>query len=96
MSTEEQDQIFGRLTRQSRDSRRQIAALNAKLQEFRSRLRDVATAFSGFDAPGALQRAVEATQQMPDRSVVLETLEELRLEQERLRENESHLSAFAV
>jgi hypothetical protein len=96
MSTEEQDQILGRLMRESRDSRRRIAALNAKLQDFRSQFRDVTTAFTGFDTPGALQRAIAATQQMPDRSVVFGTLEELRLEQERLRETELHLSAFAV
>lgn len=93
MSVEEQDQILGRLTRESRESRQRIAALNAKLQEFRDRCRDVSVAFSSFDGP-AFAGAVRAAKALPDRSAVLDALEELRLEQERLQGIGAQLSSF--
>jgi hypothetical protein len=98
MSAEEQDQILGRLVRESRESRRNLAALEAKLQGFRSQFAEVAKTFTGFMGPdalgpnGAISKASTAAKAIPERREILDTLEEVRLEYERLTELSSQLS----
>jgi len=100
MSTEEQDQILGRLTRESQESRRRLAALEAKMQDFRSRLTEVTKTLTGFMEPnatgtsGAITRAIAAAKEMPDRQALLDALGETRVEHERLDAIHTQLSKF--
>ncbi len=86
MSTEEQDLIFGRLTRQDRECRRNLAALDAKLKGVAENLVDIGRRFSGFLLPEGNERiraAIEATEGLPDKDSVLELLREIQNERER-------------
>ena len=101
MSIEEQDQILGRLTRQSGESRRKATALHAKVDAFRAELIEIPKApwdFWGPDAlgpDGGIARAIQAAQRIPDRQTVIDTLGELRTELERLKDLKDHLARLA-
>jgi hypothetical protein len=101
VSIEEQDQIFGRLTRQSGESRRRATALHAKVEAFRTELIEIPKTLKDFWGPdalgpdGAIAKAIQAAQRIPDRQSVIESLEELRTELERLKELASHLARLA-
>jgi hypothetical protein len=99
MSIEEQDQIYGRLSRQHAESWRAAGALGAKLQSFREALANAVTNLNdrdllgpgGLGPQGTIANALRATQEIPDRQVVLDTLRELQVELERLREFRTQL-----
>jgi flagellar biosynthesis chaperone FliJ len=80
MTSEEQDQLYGRLMRQSQESYRRLAALEAKIQALRSQLVEVAEVLTGFTArevanpSESLQRTIGVAQQMPERQEFLDTL----------------------
>ncbi len=97
MSTEEQDQTLGRLTRQDRECRRNLAALDANLKEAGEVLAATAKRFDGFLLPEASERiraAIEAVEGLPDRDELLQALREIQKERERSTEIVKQLKQF--
>jgi len=79
---EEQDQVFGRLSRQSGESWRKVSAFGAKAGEFRIALLDAAQNLNdrdllgpeGLGPQGTIAAAIRAAHEIPDRQAVLVTL----------------------
>lgn len=99
MSTEEQDQIFGRLIRERGESKQKLAALNAKLVQLGRQGAEAGRALQGLLTSGnrmALTNAIEATRQMPAADVIMAALAEFSDEQKRLAEIEEQLKLFEL
>jgi hypothetical protein len=100
MSNEEQDQILGRLTRESKESRKRLVALNAKMLLFKKNLVDTAATFKGFLEPsgagphGNISQAKSVVSLIPLREEILSTLEELEKQLEYLNTVEAQLRQF--
>lgn len=97
MSTEEQDLILGRLTRETREAKQRIAALEAKLSNYSKSLNDVSLKLNGTWNPKpkpvtTIDIAIECLAAIPERQQIAETLSELHRERESLREKEEQLS----
>jgi len=95
MSIEEQDQIFGRLSRQERESKKALAALQTRISEIS---KDLATAsdklgrtVGGFDQ---ISYAIEAIQSITDKESMLKTLGDLREERTNLERIQQQLKQF--
>jgi hypothetical protein len=48
MSTEEEDQIIGRLVRESKESKRTIALIETKIKDMSNRISQAATVFNDY------------------------------------------------
>lgn len=102
MSIEEQDQILGRLTRQCSEAFRTINALGAKIHSFGTDLSDIAKNLNsrdllgpdGLGPKGTIATAIRVAQEIPDRQIVVNTLEELRAETERYNDLRTQLDRF--
>jgi hypothetical protein len=99
MSTEEQDQILGRLTREFKESRKRLAALNARLLLFKKNLSDTAATFKQLEPSdrgthGILAQAKSLVSLIPLREDVSSTLDQLERELEHFNEVEMQLRQF--
>jgi hypothetical protein len=88
MSTKEQDQILGRLTREGKECQRNIATLEYKVSAFARSLLEVSQKLNGFGKPdpkpiGTVDDAVSAVGRIPDKQSIIDTLRELQNERDR-------------
>lgn len=99
MSEEEQDLIHGRLMRQGRESRYNVAALEGKLLGYYKSLTDVGVKLNGTWNPKpkpvtTFEQAISSVNSLPSKEEIIEALNELRREQENLRSLEAQLEAM--
>ena len=101
MSTEELDLILGRLTRESAECRRNIAAIEAKLASYCTALDNVSLklrwTWKHQEKLGtAIEEARALLPTIPDQNVIADTLIELRAERERCEQITDQLSRMAI
>jgi hypothetical protein len=101
MSTEELDLILGRLTRESAECRRNIAAIEAKLASFCDALDNVSVklrwTWKPQNKPGtAIEEARALLPTIPGQNVIADTLTELSAERERCEQITDQLSRMTV
>lgn len=97
MSTEEQDQIHGRLLRERRESKPRLAAIAIKLNDTGADLRHAGTALldlakSGW--AGSPDSVLRAIQKLPDTAALLALVDEAIEEQRKARDIEKQLAEF--
>ncbi|HTW64891.1 MAG TPA: hypothetical protein VME17_09765 [Bryobacteraceae bacterium] len=102
MGTKEQDLILGRLTRESAQCRRNIAAIEAKLAEYCGLLDNVSLKIrwtwktqqnaGATLLSKAMDEAMASLPTIPDQQAISDTLVELRQELERSEQITSQLS----
>lgn len=99
MSTEEQDQILGRLIRERRETRAQFAALRVKAIETAQALEDIASAIRNVFSGQALSPAASARnaiESLPSRDEILAMVIEISSVQERLERIDRSLEEFGA
>jgi hypothetical protein len=98
MSIEEQDQILGRLIREQKESRKRLAALNAKLREVGADLSAIGSALNreliAPEVPERISNAIDAVQGLPGKDSILKTLHELREERNKTEQISEQLKRF--
>jgi hypothetical protein len=96
MGIEEQDLILGRLTRESKELQRTIAAIESKLQAWCSALNDVANKTDATCSPlselDSMDIALASLSQLPERRELAETLNDLQRNRNRLVQIKRQLS----
>jgi hypothetical protein len=95
MSTEEQDQIHGRLLRERREGRRRVAAIEAKLREAAGAFTRAA-AMLGEPEPTIEwgDRSRRSLTELPAAAALLELIEALSQEWRGLRDLDAQLERF--
>jgi len=89
MSTDEQDQIFGRLRRENRECDDRIKALRGKLRFFSEKLLDVAIKLlnaSKDEAATPAKSAFDSLDDFPDAEIIAAALKDLDANRERSAE----------
>ena len=92
MSQDEQDQIFGRLTRELGEARRKIAALEADLAQSADYLNTTASELGAFSEHG-IRLDMEFLQRF-DKNALLQKIEDLRSERTKIDGLRSKLQKF--
>ncbi len=99
MSTEEQDQIHGRLLRQRSEGRRRLAAISTKLKDAGVSIRQVASLFEDLSTSslwaGSPVSARMLIENMPAPPALLALLHEAIEEQQKMREVLKQLQDFS-
>lgn len=96
MSTSEQDEILGRLIRESRECQRASAALEAKLSSLSSAIEKVQSSLSNLYRIVPIEQALKTVEMMPDKQTILEALQELELLRVRNAELKRQIDAMDV
>lgn len=99
MSTDEQDLTFGRLTREAKECRQRVGAIEAKLSAFSEALSTAALTLNGTWNPKPrpvtpVEDALAALATIPEQQAIAEALHDLRAERDRLAETERQLRAM--
>lgn len=99
MGIDEQDMILGRLTRQAKESRRSIAALEAKLAAFSESLTSTAFKLNSTWNPkprpvASIDDGITAIGALPDCQDIVNTLKELRHQRDREKGISSQLEVL--
>jgi hypothetical protein len=101
MSTEEQDLILGRATRESKECRTKIGALEAKLFGFSDLLSKLVHTLNGTcnskpNPVTGIEDAVLAVRRMPDPESIVQILNDLQTERDRLSELQGQLGRMGM
>jgi hypothetical protein len=95
MSQDQQDLIRGRLTREQKERRTRIAALEANLKYYGQAFLIAGRALKGANEYPAQPR-LEDVESLPDKAAVLDTLNELREERTRFDDLTGQLKRFDI
>lgn len=96
MSKEEEEQIIGRVVRESSESKRTIALLQVKVRDLASRLSAAATLLNDFYAESWYQRDSAKIDAIPTADDVHATMKELLAERARTQSLKGELKELGI